>query len=420
MDMPFELSVLTGGEMSELPRILIVDHSRVVRASLAKYLRGRFAVVEAADGESAWHALVLDSRIVGVVSGRQMQRLDGYGLLERLRGSRLHRLRDMPFLLIVSDDESEHGKTRAQALGVSGFITKLMGRAEILARLDCLLGGTEFPVGETRVAARHDDLIDGAILRRVGQLTDNPLGGAAELLPDLAIDERLLTAREIQARISAALAHAKDRRAAVSVLVLGIDNYDELVAQFGRGMAKRIGVRFGRLLQGKIGPCDSIGQYGPDRYVIVSREANVARCHAFAGRICRSMATAQIAVRGRPARMAICAGAAGVPEEAGLSGEELLALAVSRMETARCSCGAGRTAKGTRKEAAAGREIPALRPFASLLADRPEALVPLLGTVGLQMLPFLKMLEREFRFGLPLPEMETRLAERARREAPVP
>ena len=67
-----------------LRRVLVVDHSRVVRSALAKHLREHFEVREEADGESAWQTLVLDSSIVAVVSGAQLPRLNGYDLLAPL------------------------------------------------------------------------------------------------------------------------------------------------------------------------------------------------------------------------------------------------------------------------------------------------------------------------------------------------
>ena len=39
--------------MTHLKKVLIVDASKVIRASLAKYLKGHFRVCEESDGESA-------------------------------------------------------------------------------------------------------------------------------------------------------------------------------------------------------------------------------------------------------------------------------------------------------------------------------------------------------------------------------
>ena len=124
--------------MSDLPRILIVDDSRVVRVSLTRHLQGHFDIREEGDGEAAWQTLVLDHSIRAVISDLRMPKLNGYELLERLRLSKLRRLQQMPFIL-VSGEETEEERARACALGVSDFVTKGAGSAEILARLNHLL-----------------------------------------------------------------------------------------------------------------------------------------------------------------------------------------------------------------------------------------------------------------------------------------
>jgi len=59
-----------------LQKVLIVDASRVARASLARYLKGHFKVCEDVDGESAWQTLVLDNSVVAVIAGGHLERLD--------------------------------------------------------------------------------------------------------------------------------------------------------------------------------------------------------------------------------------------------------------------------------------------------------------------------------------------------------
>ena len=124
--------------MADLPRILVVDDSRMVRMTLIKHLKGQYEVREECDGEAAWQTLVLDQSLHAVISDLQMPKLDGYGLLENLRSSKLRRLQEMPFIL-VSGEETEEERERARSLGVSDFVTKGAGSSEILARLNNLL-----------------------------------------------------------------------------------------------------------------------------------------------------------------------------------------------------------------------------------------------------------------------------------------
>ena len=77
---------------SSLPRILIVDESRMVRAMLIRQIREFYDFREEADGESAWQVLVLDHSVELVICSLSLPVLDGDGLLTRVRSSRLARL----------------------------------------------------------------------------------------------------------------------------------------------------------------------------------------------------------------------------------------------------------------------------------------------------------------------------------------
>ena len=84
--------------MTEPQRILVVDDSRLVRMALVRNLKGQFDVREEGDGESAWQQLILDHSIRAVISDLQMPKLDGFGLLQRVRASKQRRLQEMPFI----------------------------------------------------------------------------------------------------------------------------------------------------------------------------------------------------------------------------------------------------------------------------------------------------------------------------------
>ena len=125
-------------EDESLPRILVVDDSRMVRASIVKHIRGRFDVREEADGEAGWEALLVDPGIELVLTDIGMPRLDGYGLLERIRASRVSRVRELP-VVIISGDEDESARERALGLGANGFVAKGSGSVELLATMSSLL-----------------------------------------------------------------------------------------------------------------------------------------------------------------------------------------------------------------------------------------------------------------------------------------
>lgn len=124
-------------DLSLKPRILIADDSRIVRAALIKQIEGMFEFREALDGEQAWEALLIDPSIRVVISDLTMPKLDGYGLLQRIRSSRIGRIRTMPVVVVSGSDEQAE-RERAKAAGATDLITKGIGTAQLLSQLDIL------------------------------------------------------------------------------------------------------------------------------------------------------------------------------------------------------------------------------------------------------------------------------------------
>src|SRR3954470_9194382 len=89
------------------PKVLIADDSRIVRAMLIKHIEGMFEFREALDGEQAWETLLIDPSIRVVITDLTMPKLDGYGLLTRIRNSEISRIRNLPVVVVSGSDESE-------------------------------------------------------------------------------------------------------------------------------------------------------------------------------------------------------------------------------------------------------------------------------------------------------------------------
>ncbi len=89
------------------PVLLIVDDSRLMRVAIGRLLKKDYLLYEAADGEDAWEKLSSETSIDGVFSDLLMPRLDGFGLLDRMRNSPDERLRQMPFVLVTGKDGCE-------------------------------------------------------------------------------------------------------------------------------------------------------------------------------------------------------------------------------------------------------------------------------------------------------------------------
>jgi two-component system cell cycle response regulator len=116
------------------PRILLVDDSRSVRATLARLLDAVYDIREASDGIEAWATMLIDPTIRIVITDLTMPNLDGYGLLARVRASKIGRIRMLP-LIVVSGAQETAEHDRVWAAGASGLIAKGASRAELLACL---------------------------------------------------------------------------------------------------------------------------------------------------------------------------------------------------------------------------------------------------------------------------------------------
>lgn len=119
------------------PRVLIADDSKIVRATLIKHIQGMFDFREALNGEEAWETLLIDPNIRVVITDLSMPKLDGYGLLKRIRSSEISRIRSLPVVVVSGSDEKAE-RDRAKAAGANDLITKGIETAQLLSRLDVL------------------------------------------------------------------------------------------------------------------------------------------------------------------------------------------------------------------------------------------------------------------------------------------
>jgi two-component system cell cycle response regulator len=137
--------------MADRPRLLVADASRMVRAAIAKPLSEAFTIREVSDGEAAWSALLTDPTIAAVVTGLAMDKIDGFELIQRVRASRVPRVRSLPVLVLASADAKDQ-MARATELGASGFVAKNAKAAETIAQLTGLVRG----LGDATAVAAPD------------------------------------------------------------------------------------------------------------------------------------------------------------------------------------------------------------------------------------------------------------------------
>lgn len=368
--------------MTDLVRILVVDDSRLVRMALARNLKGTFDVREEGDGEAAWEQLLLDHSIRAVISDLQMPKLDGAGLLQRVRASKQSRLRDMPFI-VVSGEETEEERERVRLLGASDFVTKGSGSTEILTRLNNLLA---------LVAAR-----------------ENLEAGRESMVQDPA--SGLFSRKYLEHQASQALSHATRSGVELCIMVLGFDAFDQARERLGPELAERVGTRFAKMLAAKVRTEDSLGHFGPGQFAIVAPGTSPLLFTGFAERVREAVQVAHVPVQGKPVYLTVSIGVATYPADDAESAPALLELAGQRMREG-MQAGGNRIVAGEAGPALL-RQIKLSRALELIAARRSDVVRPHLGQLGLELLPLLQLMNQELDLNLPMTEIEHRLRDRA-------
>ena len=176
--------------------VLVVDDSRFVRTTLKAIIAGSIAVREEADGEAAWQALQADDSIVMVFSDIDMPRLNGYGLIERIRKSPKPRIRELP-VVVFSGSDDERVEMRARRAGASEFISKYGDEADMLARIEGHLRSAQSLQRAAPAAPSHPALATW------GEPYDTALGQRRAVA---VLCVRILSTDEVEYRLSRSVA----------------------------------------------------------------------------------------------------------------------------------------------------------------------------------------------------------------------
>ncbi len=367
---------------NQLPRVLIVDESRMVRAMIIRHIRDLYDFREEADGEAAWQVLVLDHSIELVICSLSLPVLDGDSLLVRVRSSRLVRLCQMPMLMIAGDNDE--AIERAKSHGASDFISRSTGGAELLARIDSLL----------KLAQAQNQLKEN-----IEQHVQNPETG-------------IFTRKYIELQAVQAMSHAMRHNSEVSAIVMGFDNVGTLREEHGVDVLKQLQQRFISMLSNKIRKEDSLGHYIGSQLVVISPGTSFAACESFGNRLREAIRVANISVHGQRLNLSVSIGVSNTPADGVSSAGALIELAGSRLKTAQQN--GGNQVIACNAPASSQAQVPASVPtleraIALIRSGEEKAVRPFLPELGSQLLPLLKLMDKELSLGLPLDVLQKRV-----------
>lgn len=369
-------------ETGVLPKILIVDDSRMVRASLIKQIRHRFQIREESDGESGWEALLVDPSIRIVLTDLGMPMLDGFGLLERIRSSKVQRIQELP-VVIISGDEDDEARQRALDLGANDFVSKGAGCAEMTARLESLLDLTE--TRRSLALSGQNPIIDPAS----GLATPAYLNHNGEQL----------------------LAQVRRRQTAISVMAVEIDHYEQLAEWHGSHVTDLITGKLAKILASKVRREDTISRISKARFVVLSPSTSIAGCCAFALRLQKAMEKLVLTYREERIRITVTVGISGSETDGVQSVENLIVTATERARRG-IAAGGNRIINSdgevdeTVAESYVNQTLSIDHALLQLRIGAEEDVMERLPEVIASMMPLFSLLEERLHFGIPLGDLE--------------
>lgn len=237
-------------------QILVVDDSRVIRRAAVKILQKDFDVVEAEDGEAAWHELQKNPKISAVFSDLGMPNMDGFQLLETIRNADDEALAKIPVIIITGAEETDGTKEKVLALGATDFITKPFDSVSLKSR-----------------ASAHINY------RKEVQSLEKRV--ALDKLTGLCIES------SFKQQADQVVAYAKRHCAEVSVVYFDIDRFSEIFVKHGKAVAGQIIAKVASLINEGKRTEDIAARLSVSKFALLLPASDLQGAEIVVSRICQ-------------------------------------------------------------------------------------------------------------------------------------
>lgn len=283
-------------------RVLLVDDSKLMRMAAQKMLKDEFDVVTGVDGEDGWRQIEADTGIQVVFTDLSMPKLDGYGLLRRIRTHADIGIHNMPVIIITGAENDEAARAKVLEQGATDFITKPFNSTDLLAR--------------ARAHANYQ--------RVTKQLQENstvdPLTG-------------LVNRAGLMERLEQDLAFAQRHRQPLGFARLEIDDFKSLFMKYGKGVGDSLVVHASRIIRSRIRREDTAARVGLASFALSLPTSDLEGTRLLAERIRREIGGQAFKVAGEAIRVRLSA-ACLAPAPAGLTATGLFDQAQGLLEQA--------------------------------------------------------------------------------------
>jgi diguanylate cyclase (GGDEF)-like protein len=291
-------------------RLLIVDDSKVIRVTARKILQNHFETVEAVDGNNAWEILESHPPFSLIISDLTMPNLDGFGLLQKIRGSTQPHIRNIPVIIITGANDSDATMQRATAAGATDFIGKPFDSVHLLARTRS--HATAYEANNT--------LTEENLTLEDHSLSD-PLTGLAN---DTALTEKG----------HSQLAYAIRHDTTLALAGIEIDAYGELVRSYGEDAGEAVIKSVAQALQANIRKEDLVARTGTARFALLLPGMDTGGVNRLSARITGDIGKHAVTVGGRQVPFTVSIGIATPDIRPDTSFDELLTAAAASLKEA--------------------------------------------------------------------------------------
>ncbi len=275
-------------------RVLLVDDSKVMRKAALKMLSDEFDVVTAEDGVDGWRQLESDTSIQVVFTDLSMPKLDGYGLLRKIRMAEDTGVNAMPVIIVTGAENDDAAREKALDMGATDFITKPFNSTDLLAR--------------ARAHAKYQ--------RITRQLQEQ---STVDTLTGLANKAGFME------RLKQDIAFAKRHQQPLSLVRMEIDDFKKLFLSHGKDVADTVVMHVARIIRARIRKEDTAARIGLAHFAIALPTGKPDGSKGLADRIRAEITSNPLNLGGKPVRLAASGGVLTPESHPGLT-------AVSAME----------------------------------------------------------------------------------------
>ncbi|MHB8455315.1 MAG: diguanylate cyclase [Acidiferrobacterales bacterium] len=295
-------------------RILVVDDSLVIRKAIEKSLKSEFDIVLADNGETAWEIVAQDHTIKVLISDIEMPRLDGYGLICRIRAADQTQISSLP-IIAITGAEDEETKARAFACGATDFIIKPIDRMQLRARV--------------QAHVRFND-------------TTRKLAEVEATLEDQAISDPLTqlgSRRYFMQRGQQDVAHAVRHGDDLLLARLDVDHLKRIYSRYGDDTVDQLLVWLAGILKRNSRGEDTVARIGGAEFALIAPSTGREKGEIVCKRIRAAVAAEPFRHGDDEIGVTVSIGLVTVSESGSRSLEEMLELASRRLTSAKSEGG---------------------------------------------------------------------------------